>query len=184
MPCRTVYRPVPGRASTPQEQQLQLQQQHFILQQHRDSVDSTTSDMRVAESSSRLGSRESGVALQGGRRPRCRPTADVVPPAPGRMHCPPGDVMPAALGSMRGQPAEGSGSSSESESEAEYEDASDVWDTGSSVVSDKQYAEIEPREYHQHQGRHGTSRTGAALETIHSRRIIQRSTAAVMWMRM
>ena len=140
-----------SRASTPQQQQLQ-QQQHFILQQHRDSVDSTTSDMRVAESSSRPGSRGSGVVLQGGRRPRCRPTTDVVPPAPGRMPGQQGDVVAAAPGTMRGQPGEGSGSSSESESEAEYEDASDVWDTGSSVVSDKQYTEIEPREYHQHQG--------------------------------
>ena len=140
-----------SRASTPQQQQLQ-QQQHFILQQHRDSVDSTTSDMRVAESSSRPGSRGSGVVLQGGRRPRCCPTTDVVPPAPGRMPGQQGDVMAAAPGTMRGQPGEGSGSSSESESEAEYEDASDVWDTGSSVVSDKQYTEIEPREYHQHQG--------------------------------
>ena len=122
-----------SRASTPQ-QQLQL---HMILQRHRDSVDSTTSDMRVAESSSRPESQGSGVVLQGGRRPRCRPTADVLPPVPGR---------------MTGPPAEGSSSSSESESEAEYEDASDVWDTGSSVVSDKQYTEIEPREYHQHQG--------------------------------
>ena len=140
-----------SRASTPQQQQLQ-QQQHSILQQHRDSVDSTTSDMRVAESSSRPGSRGSGVVLQGGRRPRCCPTTDVVPPAPGRMPGQQGDVMAAAPGTMRGQPGEGSGSSSESESEAEYEDASDVWDTGSSVVSDKQYTEIEPREYHQHQG--------------------------------
>ena len=124
-----------SRASTPQQQQLQ---QHIILQRHRDSVDSsTTSDMRVADSSSRPGSQGSGIVLQGGRRPRCRPTADVMPPVPGRMTGPPG---------------EGSGSSSESESEAEYEDASDVWDTGSSVVSDKQYTEIEPREYHQHQG--------------------------------
>ena len=108
--------------------------------------------MRIAESSSRPGSRGSGVVLQGGRRPWCRPTADVVPPAPGRMHGQPVDVTTAAPGRQRGSAREGSGSSSESESEAEYEDASDVWDTGSSVVSDKQYTEIEPREYHQHQG--------------------------------
>ena len=83
-----------SRASTPQQQRLQQQQQqHFILQQHRDSVDSTTSDMRVAESSSRPGSRGSGVVLQGGRRPRCRPTTDVVPPAPGRMPGQQGDVI-------------------------------------------------------------------------------------------
>ena len=109
----------------------------MILQWHRDSVDSTTSDMRVAESSSRLESQGSWAVLQGGWRPRCRPTVDVLPPVPGR---------------MTGPLAEGSSSSSESESKAEYEDAWDVWDTGSSVVSDKHYTEIEPREYHQHQG--------------------------------
>ena len=73
-----------------------------------------TSDMHVAESSTH------GRNMQGVKRPRCRPTVDVVLP---------GEDNPP------------------SESEGEYEDASDVWGTGSSIVSDKQYTEIEVRDY-------------------------------------
>ena len=94
-------------ASTPQ----QHSSDQDIPQQRCD-----TSDMHNAESSTR------GRNLQGMKRPRCRPTVDVVPAAGEEEH-------------------------SSSESEGDYEDASDVWDTGSSIVSDKQYTEIEARDY-------------------------------------
>ena len=79
-----------SRASTPQ----QHSGDRDTPQQRCD-----TSDMHVVESSTRTRN------MQGMKRPRCRPTVDVVPPR---------EESPS------------------SESEGEYEDASDVWDTGSS----------------------------------------------------